>query len=196
MTRAAIAAALVFATSATTASAQTAGLALGPGELVAQLHQTNEIEIAAGQLAQAKGNAPDVKAYGRMLESDHRDADATLAEYAQHNSLSLDDLPERLRLKDQEARAHLDGLRALGGTEFDRAFVQLMQQAHARAIGTIDASRTGVTDPQLQDLLAALEPTLRAHRQIAENLLRGLPAASVTTSGAPCPGCARRTAPR
>ncbi len=195
MTRTAIAVALVIATAAW-ASAQTAGLALGPGELVAQLHQANQLEIAAGQLAQQKGSAPDVRAFGRMLESDHRDADATLTEYAQHHDLSLDDLPERLRLQDQEARAHLDSLRALSGSDFDRAFVQLMQQAHARVIGTIDASRTAVTDPQLQEMLAALEPTLRGHRQIAENLLRGLPAPSVTTSGAPCPGCARHTAPR
>ncbi len=197
MTRTAIVVVLVLAGGAIGALAQTAaGAALGPAELVAQLHQSNQLEIAAGRLAQQKGNAPDVKAYGRMLESDHRDADATLAEYAKHNSLSLDDLPEALRMEDETTRARLGNLHGLSGAEFDRAFVQLMQQAHARAIGTIDASRPGVTDPQLRDLLAVLEPTLHAHRQIAENLLRGLPAPSVTTSGAPCPGCARRTSPR
>jgi putative membrane protein len=196
MSRTAIAAALVLASGVAWAQAQTGGLALGPAELVGELHQANQIEIAAGQLAQERGSVPDVRAYGRMLESDHRDADVTLAEYAKDNNLSMDDLPERLRVEGQATRARLDNLRRLSGAEFDRAFADLMQQAHARVIGMIDASRLSVTDPRLRTILAVLEPTLHAHRQIAENLLRAAPAPSVTTSGAPCPGCAPRTAPR
>lgn len=196
MIRTAIAAALVFASGVTWAQVETAGEALGPAELVAELHQANQLEIAAGRLAEQKGSVPDVRAYGRMLESDHRDADATLTEYATDAGLSVEDLPERLRLEGQATRARLDGFRRLGGVDFDRAFVDLMQRAHGRLIGTIDASRLNVTDPRLRDLLAVLEPTLHAHRQVAENLLRAMPGAPVTTSGAPCPGCGPRTAPR
>ena len=196
MTRTAIAAALVFAAGGTMARAQTGGLALGPAELVAELHQANQLEIAAGELAQQKGSLPDVRAYGRMLESDHRDADATLTEYAKEKKLSLDDVPERLRMQDQTTQARLDSLRRLNGTDFDRAFADLMQETHARLIGTIEASSVTVVDPRLRDMLPVLQPTLHAHRQVAENIRRALGAPSVTTSGAPCPGCEPRTAPR
>jgi putative membrane protein len=191
----AMAAALVFVAAGARAQTQTAGMALGPSELVAQLHQADQLEIAAGQLAQRKGNAPDVKAYGRMLESDHQAADIELTDYANRNNVSLDDLPEKLRLQDQTVRARLDSLSALSGPDFDRAFVQLMQQSHARTIAMIDASRLAIPDPRLQDLLGSLEPTLRAHRQIAENLLRDIPP-PVTTGAGPCPGCGHHTAPR
>ena len=196
MIKTAFAAVLLFASGVTSAQAQTGGVALGPAELVAELHQANQLEIAAGLLAQQKGSVPDVRAYGRMLESDHRDADATLTEYAKENSLSVDDVPERLRMQDQATRARLDSLRRLNGADFDRAFVDVMQQTHGRVIGTIEASRLTVTEPRLRDMLAVLEPTLRAHRQVAENILRATPAPSVTTSGAPCPGCGPHPAPR
>jgi predicted outer membrane protein len=70
------------------------------------------------------------------------------------------------------------------GTSFDRAFAQAMQKDHQKAIAIVEASRQRIDDPKLEALLDQLQATLRAHEQIASNMLaadpcdRGDPASS------------------
>jgi len=173
-----------FATASSAASAagnetktshgKESAMALAPAELVAALHQVNQFEIDAGKVAQDRATATSVKEYGEKLERDHKAADDKLTEYASNKKISLDSVPASVSQKMQDMRTKLDGLRKESGAVFDRQFTQTMKMGHDDAIKMIDDSRAGVGDPRLKTLLGSLEPTLHAHRQIAENILKGL----------------------
>jgi putative membrane protein len=166
-----------------------AGLSLPPAQLVEALHQVNKLEIDAGKLAQSRGTGT-VKTYGEQLEADHKLADKAITSYARENDIALNQVPAPLQAQEQQMRATLNQLRTLQGTNFDRQFAETMVKAHTKALSMVDASRSNVTDPQLQGVLGVLEPTLRAHRQIAENILQGM--GNQASRAAPATGAMRQ----
>lgn len=148
-----------------------AGSALNAAQLVATLHHVNQMEITAGQMAQQNGAAPAVKDLGRTLVLDHQAADDQITNYARSKGMSLDDVPARVRKAQQAMRSEMDKLQKMSGPTFDHRFALDMATGHAKVIALVDASRPAVTDEGLVVLLDKLEPTLRKHRQLAENIL-------------------------
>lgn len=149
------------------------GLALGPSQLVATLHQVNQMEISAGHMAQQNGSMPAVRDFGQTLVRDHQAADDQLTMYASSKGISLNDVPMTFRKQQEGLQAKMDKLRTMSGAPFDHAFALDMAKAHANVIAMINASRPAVKDEGLVVLLDGLVPTLRKHRQMAENILNG-----------------------
>ena len=63
-------------------SAQTA-------EVLSKLHHSNQMEVAAGKLAQEKGQSKDVKAFGKTLVTDHSAADKKVMALAKEEKRSI-----------------------------------------------------------------------------------------------------------
>ncbi|TMB08550.1 MAG: DUF4142 domain-containing protein [Deltaproteobacteria bacterium] len=59
--------------------------------LVALLHHVNQDEIAAGKLAQQKGQSVDIKAYGKRLVTDHSSSDQEVMAAAKKAGISPSD---------------------------------------------------------------------------------------------------------
>ncbi|HVZ86988.1 MAG TPA: DUF4142 domain-containing protein [Polyangia bacterium] len=148
-------------------------MALGPSQLVATLHQVNQMEISAGHMAQQNGSMPAVRDFGQTLVRDHQAADDQLTMYASSKGISLNDVPMTFRKQQEGLQAKMDKLRTMSGAPFDHAFALDMAKAHANVIAMINASRPAVKDEGLVVLLDGLVPTLRKHRQMAENILNG-----------------------
>ena len=151
--------------------AQGAAPALSPSQLVATLHHVNQMEITAGQMAQQNGAAAAVKDLGRTLVLDHQAADDQITNYARAKGMPLMDVPANVKNAQQAMQAKLNKLQGMSGSGFDQQFALDMAQGHTKVLALIDASRSTVRDEGLVVLLDKLEPTLRKHRQLAENIL-------------------------
>jgi putative membrane protein len=168
-----VAGAAVGVMSSSAGAQGSSGRALEPAQLVATLHQVNQMEITAGQMAQQNGSMPAVRDLGQMLVRDHQTADDQLTTYAKSKGFSLSDTPMNVRKHQQALQAKMERMQKMTGPSFDHAFAVAMDKAHGQVIAMIDASRTTVRDEGLVVLLDRLEPTLRKHQQMAENILNG-----------------------
>jgi len=146
--------------------------ALDRAALVPTLHRINQMEIDAGKMAQTSGFGQAVKDYGTTLERDHQAADEKLRDYAQTNRVAIDGpVPADLERDLDQATQGMEKLPSKTGAAFDRAFAQAMKQDHDKAIQIVEKSRPLITDAHLKTLIDELEPKLRAHKQIAFNIL-------------------------
>ncbi len=146
--------------------------AFTPAQLVGTLHRVNQMELEAGKMAQRRGRTEAMRRYGATLQHDHAAADQHLKQYASAHGIDLNAAPPiGIGSQLDQARHELDNLQNLGGASFDREFAELMVQDHQKAIEIVGHARTEVTDPGLEAILGEVEPHLREHQRIAQNLL-------------------------
>lgn len=117
-------------------------------------------EVAGGELAAIKASQPQVRAFGAVLASQHRAAQAELQALASARGITL---PEQLA---PDQRSKLERLARLSGAAFEREFIQVVGIAdHEAAIARFSAAAREARDPQL---LAWIDRTLPA---LQRNLL-------------------------
>jgi putative membrane protein len=147
------------------ASAQTA-------QVLTKLHQSNQMEIAAGKLAQEKGQSKDVKSFGKTLVTDHSAADKKVMALAKEEKI---DLPAEVPVPAEK----MDMLKGKSGADFDKMFASHMLEDHKKDIAEAKAARDSTTDAKLKALLTSTIPVLEKHEQIAQKLVDKLgPSAS------------------
>src|SRR5204863_1319600 len=104
--------------------------------LIAVLHQVNQEEIAAGKLAQQKGQSAAIKDYGKQLVQDHTKSDADVKAAAKKAGMSMSE--SALTQHDKEMmrvdKNKMDQLKRMSGAEFDRTFAQVMAKDHDHMI--------------------------------------------------------------
>jgi putative membrane protein len=150
------------------ATAQTA-------EVLSKLHHSNQMEVAAGKLAQEKGQSKDVKAFGKTLVTDHSAADKKVMALAKDEKI---DLPAEVPMS-PDAKEMMDKMKAASGAEFDKMFASHMLDDHKKDIAEAKAARDTTADPKLKALLTSTIPVLEKHREIAQKLVDKLgPSAS------------------
>ncbi|SCG47836.1 DUF4142 domain-containing protein [Micromonospora coxensis] len=155
------------------------------------VHQVNLFEIAAGDLAQQKGQNADVKRLGEMFKTDHTQLDQTVQSTAQQLGVTLPNEPTA----DQQRVA--DELNNLSGAEFDRAWVTAQLAGHVQAI---QATQTEISQGSEQSVIQLAQdalPVLQAHYDelvaLAQQL--GIPVPQASASGTPSPGGTTTPAP-
>jgi putative membrane protein len=155
-----------------------AGTALGAdneasaktAEVLAKLHHSNQMEVAAGKLAQEKGQSKDVKAFGKTLVTDHSAADKKVMALAKQEKI---DLPA-----DAPMPADMDKMKTMSGAEFDKMFASHMLDDHKKDIAEAKSARDTTADAKLKALLTATIPVLEKHRDIAQKLVDKLGASA------------------
>lgn len=151
--------------------------------LVSTLHAINQTEIQAGRKAEERGVSDAVRQYGATLVRDHEAADENLKHYAAQENIDVNGrIPPRVEAPLRHARSELANLSTLGGQAFEHEFASMMLQDQQTAIQLVDRARPSITDPKLKALLGEVEPDLRAHEQIASNILNGFASASPPTA--------------
>jgi putative membrane protein len=128
----------------------------------------NNFEIAAGALAQSKGQDERVKHYGEHMVTDHTAAAAEMKTLADQKNWTVLG-PTELMTKH---RQNLDILIAATGTDFDKKFAQIMVESHQETVNLFEvgAANRGVSDGDLRTMAAGKLPTLRTHLQEAVDL--------------------------
>jgi len=125
--------------------------------------------VALGRLAQERGSAP-ISDYGRALEREHKAAIVRLVGLRPPAST-----PSRVAELDAEHKAMLDRLEGLEGEQFDRRFIELVQQKHRSDLQhlTLAADDDSSYSDHVRDVAAVLAPEARHHAQLTARLPTG-----------------------
>jgi len=120
-------------------------------------------EVQAGNLAQEKATAANVKSFGAMLIKDHSMANEELKAMASAKGVTLPtDLPaDKKRRLEKISKAK----------DFDKQFVnEVGVNDHKHDIQLFEKASANADDPELKAFAAKTLPTLVAHRQHAQSL--------------------------
>jgi putative membrane protein len=160
-----IAAALLFAASG-------AALAQAPNDAqIAHIVVTaNQVDIDAGKLAQQKAKSADVKAFGKMMVTDHSGVNKQAVALATKLGVKPEDNPTSQSLK-KGGEENVKHLKALKGAEFDRAYVDHEVAYHEQVLDAIDKVLVpSAQNAELKALIVKVRPAFEAHLQHAKSL--------------------------
>lgn len=133
--------------------------------VLGKLHHSNQMEIEMGKLAQEKGQAREVKSFGKTLVTDHSAADKKVLALAKQEKIDL--MAAMPAMNDDK----MVQLRTMMGAEFDKAFARVMLDDHSKDVDEAKAARDSTTDSKLKALLVATIPVLEKHRETAQRLV-------------------------
>lgn len=139
-------------------------------DFVTRASSSNLFEIRAGEIAVARGENPDVKAFGQHMIDEHTLAGAELEDLAEENGWSVQTEP--FPADEQE----LDNLEDLTGEEFDERFLRVMVISHENTYNLFDlaSGERGVPNEALRNWARGKLPTLEMHFDEALELYQEL----------------------
>lgn len=121
-------------------------------------------EVELGKIAQINGNSQAVKDYGKMLETDHSDANTKLTEIATAENILI---PANMT---NEHLMHINDLKAKTGQDFDKSFMTMMVDDHTKDIAEFKKAATGNHNQKIKEFAAKTLPTLQAHLKKAKKI--------------------------
>ena len=140
-----------------TASATAAAATNSTDAFVTGLVTGNMYEIKAGEIAARKGQSPAVKAFGKMMTTDHtamgKDADAAL-------KASGKPIPVEL---DERRKGMIDNLNAAAPADFDKVYLSQQEAAHDETLTLLKGYADGGDDTGLKAVAAGAIPKVQAH---------------------------------
>src|SRR5258708_3696569 len=101
--------------------------------VLSRIHQTNQMEIALGKIAQGKASMSEVRAYADQLVQDHTSADQTVVAMAQKSGMQLQNGSPALRQSRHETAQENQleqKLKSASGADFDRLYLQQTSSDH------------------------------------------------------------------
>jgi putative membrane protein len=114
-------------------------------------------EVAAGKLAESKGNSADVKAFGAMMVKDHGKANDKLKALAAKKSVTL---PADTGATHKAALQKLDGL---SGDAFDKAYIAEMVDGHEMTAELLKYAIDSGADADAKAFAKEILPTVQSH---------------------------------
>jgi len=119
-------------------------------------------EIQAGQMAEQKGVAKDVKDYGAMMVKDHTAAADKLKSIAASKNITLPSTVSSDMQKD------LDDLNKKEGKDFDKAYIDMMISDHKKVISAFEDESKNGSDTDIRGFADSTLHVLRHHLDEAE----------------------------
>jgi len=119
-------------------------------------------EIQAGQLAEQKTAAKDVKEYAEMMVNDHTAAANKLTAIATQKNITL---PSTLT---PDAQKNLDNLQQESGKKFDKDYMAMMVSDHKKVISAFEDESKNGSDADIRAFADSTLHTLRVHLEKAE----------------------------
>lgn len=131
-------------------------------QFVTEATQSGLAEISLGQLAQQKAASAQVKQYGQQMIKDHTQANSQLKPLATKKGLTVPTAPNA------QQKATRDRLAGLSGSAFDRAYMQQMEQDHAKAVALFQREAAQGQDSTLKQWASTTLPKLQNHLAMAQ----------------------------
>lgn len=114
-------------------------------------------EMEAARLAREKAVSNDVKEFAAMMIADHQKANDELKALAARKNITLPG-----RLGDDEQK-HIDELAKLTGEEFDKKYVDLMEDDHEKDVKLFKEAADDADDADIKAFAAKTLPTIEKH---------------------------------
>lgn len=122
------------------------------------------MEVQLGDAAQQQAAGTRIKEFGNMMVRDHSKANDELKTLAVSKNITLPDSVG------EDHKKHIDDLMKKKGTEFDRAYIDMMVDDHKEDIDMFEKAANNLKDPDLKAFAARTLPTLRAHLDSAQTI--------------------------
>ena len=130
----------------------------------------NQVDIDAGKLAESRATNDEVKAFARLMVTDHTGVNKSATDLAAKLKVTPQDNPTSQSLK-AGGDKNLAHLRTLKGTAFDKAYVDQEVAYHQQVIDALDKTLIpGAANAELKALLIKVRPAFVAHLEHAKRL--------------------------
>jgi putative membrane protein len=139
----------------------------------------NQVDIDAGKLAASRSTNGEVKAFARLMVTDHTGVNKSATDLAARLKVTPQDNPtsQSLKADGEKNLAHLK--KTLKGVAFDKAYIDHEVAYHQQVIDALDKTLIpGATNEELKALLVKVRPAFVAHLEHAKRLQ-----ASASTQG-------------
>ncbi len=145
------------------------GTTPAPGMILGQLHMANQSEIELGKMAEQKAQSKEVKNFGKHMVKAHTGMDNDLQSWARKHKVTIASPPQDEKM--QQTRQRLQGL---SGAEFDKAYMQVMAEDHAKDLNEVRTFEQTTGDKSLQTLLEKARKEIAEHKREADKLVQKL----------------------
>ena len=149
-------------------SSHSTATALTDANVLGQLAEANQAEIAVGQMALQRTRSSDVRSFARQMISDH--TRMLNAGKAVADSLAVTPSPPSPDSLPQKADQETQTLSALTGMAFDKAYMDAQVADHRMVLALLGKLAAAARDPRLQSLIAGAQPTVQQHLDRAQAL--------------------------
>ena len=134
----------------------------------------NQVDIDAGKLAESKGTNPEVKAYGKMMVTDHTGVNKQATDLAAKLGVKPEDNPTAQSLKSGGAD-NVKNLKSLSGAAFDKAYIDHEVAYHQSVLDAVDKTLIpSAQNAELKALLVKVRPAFAAHLEKAKQIQSSL----------------------
>jgi putative membrane protein len=145
------------------------------GLILAQMHETNLMEIAIGKIAAQKASSSEVRAYADQLVQDHSNVDRMVVAAAQDSGTNLKNGAEAHQAVRHETAREKElerKLKTAQGADFDRLFLKETSADHDKLISKLQQDKQNTSDEELETLIEKVIPVLEQHRELAQILMK------------------------
>jgi putative membrane protein len=162
----AVAVAGVFSLPIALASAQ----GVNDAQIASIVVTANQVDIDAGKLATSQSTSDAVKAFARLMVTDHTGVNKSAIDLAAKLKVTPQDNPTSQSLK-AGGEENLARLKSLKGAAFDKAYVDQEVTYHQQVIDALDNTLIpNATNEELRALLVKVRPAFVAHLEHAKRL--------------------------
>ena len=130
----------------------------------------NQVDIDAGKLAESRSTNEEVKAFARLMVTDHTGVNKAATDLAAKLTMTPQDNPTSQNLK-ADGERNIAHLKTLKGAAFDKAYIDREVAYHQQVIDALDKTLIpGATNGELKALLVKVRPAFVAHLEHAKRL--------------------------
>ena len=143
-------------------------------QIAAIVVTANQVDIDAGKLGESRATRADVKAFAKLMVTDHTAVNKLAVELAKKLQLTPEANATSRGLQ-EGGEKHRARLTTLEGAAFDRAYVEQEVVYHQQVLDALDKVLIpGATNAELKALLVKVRPAFAAHLEHAKNLRASL----------------------
>ena len=123
---------------------------------------SDQAEIKFAQFALEHATTAAVKQFAQQMVTDHTKSTSMLKPIAGEHQVVLPDKPG------PDTNEDFQRLEKVSGIAFDKTYIEIMVKDHETMVDTFQAEAAKVTDPQLKDFIANVEPVVAHHLAMAK----------------------------
>ena len=143
-------------------------------QIAAIVVTANQVDIAAGELARAKGQSKDVKDFAQRMITDHSGVNKSATELVQKLHVTPESNPTSESLK-RGGDENLAALKKLRGSAFDKGYIEHEVAYHQSVIDALDKTLIpSAQNTELKALLVKVHPAFVAHLESAKQIQSSL----------------------
>ncbi len=129
-------------------------------DFVAMAAASDMYEVQAAKIAEKRSKTADIKAFARMMVTDHTKSTA-MVKKAVSASGRTDIMPPTILPADKQAM--IDALNSASDADFDKTYVDQQVKAHKDALALMQGYAMSGDTPALKDAAAKIAPVVQTH---------------------------------